>query len=526
MGAPETHVHRDTPLPAPRRTAVQLDGYDLLYFYVPKGSQYIHLTSDGRCLKRVDRDSIPISAEQIAAKRLEDHSRIWDRNIENAASLRDLDVDLIQSVASQIAYGISPEKCLQYLDLAEFTQGGLKLKKAAMLLFAKDVRRWHPRCQIRIMTVRGNERQTGENFNVVKDETVADNLLKLVDTAWERLTLALSQHTQLTETARFEQNLLYPQIACREALINSIVHRNYAIEGRGIEIFIFQDRMEITNPGMLLSTISLADIKALKGAHESRNPLIARVLREVGLVREMGEGIRRIYDVMRSNALAEPEIESDTAGFTVTLHHKSLYDPNVGLWLSNFDSFHLTQNETAVMALGYAGKVFSTQDVIDRLGIVDTDQVRQILTPLRAKGIIEKIFDRKGAYTESRRLGIPKRELGVWKVAVVAEPRSTGSIRQPARMLEEPTLDEQNTHELFIGAIPYAVSRDELFRLLSDVCDILELRLPPNQFNRDENKGFAFAVVEYGGTTTELLRRLEGKRMGVRMLHFRDNRRH
>jgi ATP-dependent DNA helicase RecG len=183
---------------------------------------------------------------------------------------------------------------------------------------------------------------------------------------------------------------MYPQIAVREALINAIVHRNYAVEGRGIEVSIYQDRMEILSPGMLLSTISLEDIRNMKGVHESRNPLIARVLREVGLVREMGEGMRRIFSVMKSNALAEPEIENDTTGFSVTLNNKSLYDANVRLWLSGFDQHELSQNSLAVLALGYGGKEFSTQDIIDRLGIVDIDQVQQTVTPLRRYGLLER----------------------------------------------------------------------------------------------------------------------------------------
>ena len=313
LAAPKTHIHKDTPLPTPRQAVVTLDGMKVLYFGVAKGTDFVYLTSDGRCLKRVDRDSMPYSADTILAQRLEGQSRGWDRSVVPGASLRDLDIDVINSVAAQIAYGISPEKCLQYLDLAEFTPEGIKLKNAALLLFAKDVRRWHPRCQVRIMTVQGNEKLTGNSFNIIKDDQVADNILKLVDVSWERLTVALSQHTQLTATARFQQNFLYPQIACREALINAIVHRNYAIEGRGIEISIFQDRMEIASPGMLLSTVSLEDLRSVKGVHESRNPLIARVLREVGLVREMGEGMRRIFEVMRSNALAVPQIESSTS---------------------------------------------------------------------------------------------------------------------------------------------------------------------------------------------------------------------
>ena len=315
LRAPSSHVYADTPLPTPRTATIDMEGKKVVYFAVTKGTRFVHLTVDGRCLKRIDRDTLPFASEGIAASRLEDDSRKWDREIAHGVSLADLDMDVIKATAAQFAHGISPEKFLQHVDLAEFTPSGIQFKKAAAILFAKDVRKWHGGCLVRIVTVKGKERGSGDKFNVVKDNLVADNVIRLVDRAWEALTTALTQQTRFTTAARFRQDLLYPQVACREALINAIVHRNYAIEGRGVEITIFDDRMEVLSPGMLLSTVSIEDIRAVKGTHESRNPLIARVLREIGLVQEMGEGMRRIFAVMKSSALAEPVITSDRTGF-------------------------------------------------------------------------------------------------------------------------------------------------------------------------------------------------------------------
>ncbi len=516
LAATQTHIHPDTPLPAPRKTHLDVDGKKVIYFYVPKGTQYIHLTSDGRCLKRVDRESIPFSAEKIVANRLEDQSRTWDREIAFGATLEHLDLDLIRSVASQVAYGISVEKCLQYLDLAEFTPDGLKLKKAAAVLFAKDIRKWHPGCIVRILTIRGKEKRTGEGFNIVKDEVVSDNVLKLVDSSWERLTHALSVHTQLTESARFQQHLMYPQIAVREALMNAIVHRNYAIEGRGIEISIYQDRLEILSPGMLLSTVSIDDIRTLKGAHESRNPLIARVLREVGLIQELGEGIRRIFNVMRSNALAEPDIESNTTGFTVTLFHKSLYDPNVKLWLTNFDSFKLTENQLAVMALGYGGKEFSTQDIIDRLGIVNIDQIREILTPLRYKGLIERTKNDAQTIQYSRRMHLPRREVPRFRVVNRQEEISTLSKR--AHVDDDSGVEERSL-KMFLANLSYNTTKAELVTFLRQYCDVLDLYVPSGTEYDQPNKGYAFANVIYDGLSSELVRRIDGQMLAGRPIH-------
>ena len=517
LGAASTHIHSDTPIPAPRKAVVQIDGRNVVYFSVMKGTTHVHLTADGRCLRRLDRDSVPVSAEHIQSSRIEDQSREWDRQT-SSAKLTDLDLDLVNSVASQIAYGISPEKCLQYLDLAEFSVGGLRLRNAAAVLFAKDVRRWHPRCQVRIVTIAGTEHRSGEHFNVQKDEVVADNILKLIDSAWERLQVSLSAYTQLTPTAKFQQSFLYPQIACREALVNAIVHRNYAIVGAGIEISLFADRLEINSPGRLLSTIAINDLRSLRGVHESRNPLIARVLREVGFIREMGEGVRRIFDVMRSSALAEPELEDRPAGFSVTLYHRSLYDPAVKLWLSTFDEMRLTENQRATMALGYGGREFSTQDIIDRLAIVDVDKVREILTPLRKLHLIERTKDPKQANVEAKRKQLPKRSVPVWRVRTPAPIPQGGSAVQLAD--PEPSQSTNaDTTSLFIANLPYTVTPQALVEFMSQFGNVISLQVPPSQFRAGENRGFAFAEIAATRSWNDLIRAIRDARLLGRQLH-------
>lgn len=524
MAAPHSHVHADTPLPPPRVAVVNVAGASVAYFAVAKGTGHIHLTSDGRCVKRVDRDSVPVSPQSISAHRIEDESRHWDRQFVPGATLSDIDLDLVGSVAGQIAYGISPEKCLQYLDLAEFTPDGLRLKNAALALFSKEIRRWLPRCQVRIMWVKGKERLSGEAFNIEREDMVSDNILALVDKAWERLTVALSQSTVLTSEARFEQTLLYPQIACREALINAIVHRNYAIEGRGIELSIFSDRLEIESPGMLLSTVSIEELRSQSGVHESRNPLIARVLREVGLVREMGEGVRRIFEVMKSNALAEPTFETSTASFSVSLSNRSLYPSEVKLWLSNFDLNELTEAQRGVLALGYGGRAFSTQEIIDRLGIVDTDQVREVTQPLRQAGLIERTADHKQLIREARERRVPKRDIPSYRVVDAAgrrPPSPTGGAPSIALTVDSGEDDPElpvDSVEVYLGNLPFDLDKAGLVEFLSAAeCDLLSLTIPRPNIRGRKNRGYAFATLSLGGRSADqLIGLLDGGRISGR----------
>lgn len=513
-----TNVHVDTPLPTPMVGVIDLAGKKVLYFNIVKGESYAYLTSDGRCLKRMDLESLPVSSEKIHAERLEIESRTWDRQVEPGLTLADLNLDLLRELSTQIAYGVTPEKCLQHLGLADFTPGGLKMKRAAALLFAKDVRNYHPGCFVRIMTINGQEKRSGESFNIIKDDIVAANVLELIESSWDRLSYALTMHTALTENAKFQQSYLYPQIACREALINAIVHRSYAIQGRGIEVNLYKDRLEIISPGKLLSTISLTDIQSLKGVHESRNPLVARVLREVGYVREMGEGIRRIFDVMRSNALAEPEFQSNENNFSVTLYHRSMYDPKVKLWLSQFEDFKLTEAQTAVLALGCDAKEFSTQDIIERLGLVDTDKVREVITPLRNLHLVENTMTDSQAYSYAKTKRVPKRAVPRWKVVI---PKSCNDSYKDIAESSALEAAKDNQIELFMGGLPYDCDSEMIMQVLADETSVESIDMPSGKKFGNANKGYCFITISSNKDVESLVAQLDKKEICGRKVTVR-----
>ncbi len=234
--------------------------------------------------------------------------------------MTDLDLGLLQNIADTYIKGLGVELYLQQTELAVYAVNGLRLKRAAVLLFAKssEINRWHPRSQIRYIKVQGNALESGEKYNVVSDEIVEGNIFELSFRAWESLRPYLAYKTEFGSNTKFEQKYTYPEDACKEAILNAIAHRDYSIQN-GIEIFIFNDRMEIKSPGALLSTLTINNLYELEGAHESRNPHIARILRENKLMRELGEGMRRMFGLMSENELEKPILYSNGLWFSVTL---------------------------------------------------------------------------------------------------------------------------------------------------------------------------------------------------------------
>ena len=113
----------------------------------------------------------------------------------------------------------------------------------------------------------------------------------------------------------------YPDFAWQEAIVNAFAHRDYEHQGREVEAWFYEDRMEVSSPGDLLPPVTLARLREGLPAHATRNPLLVRVLADAGVMRE-GEGVARIFEEMAESSLREPEVELEDGVFSVRLYNE------------------------------------------------------------------------------------------------------------------------------------------------------------------------------------------------------------
>lgn len=109
-----------------------------------------------------------------------------------------------------------------------------------------------------------------------------------------------------------------PLVAIREAVVNAVVHADYAQRGAPIRLSVFDDRVEVENPGLLPFGLTFEDI--LAGVSKLRNRVIGRVFKELGLIEQWGSGIGRMRSVCRDQGLPEPRFEEIGRHFRVTLY--------------------------------------------------------------------------------------------------------------------------------------------------------------------------------------------------------------
>ncbi len=414
-----THIYQGQQLPLNNANKLILDDKTILYFSVNKGTTMIYQLPDGRCVRRKDKSTMPASVDQIQFERQEIKSREFDSQFVDGAMVTDLDVKLLQGIADQYIKGLSIERYLQQIGLAEYAQNGLRLKRAALLLFATDIDKWHPRSQVRFLKVKGNTLEAGEKYNVVSDDTVKGNIFELVIKSWEHLRSYLAYKTEFGANSQFEQKYIYPEDAVREAILNAIAHRDYSI-ANAIEIFIFNDRMEIKSPGALISTLTIKNLYDLEGSHESRNSLIARVLRENKLMRELGEGMKRIFSLMQEQELQKPELYSNGLWFRVTLSNKTIFSNKQLEWLHQFDKYNLTKNQKQIVLLGLGDREITPNDIFRAMNIsnTETEKFTQEVTALRNYEILTELMTSQQAYNFAKKSKKNKKDIPRYKVKV------------------------------------------------------------------------------------------------------------
>ena len=188
-----------------------------------------------------------------------------------------------------------------------------------ILLFGRNPQQFFPQVGAVIVRFRGNSLREAargaERYS--KRVEVAGPLPRLVEAAWQALFDEIhgsSVTNGLTREERYE----YPLEAVREAVVNAVCHRDYALTGQRIEIHLFDGHMEITSPGRLPGHITLDNIL---DEHYSRNPRLVRGLYYWGYIEELGQGVDIIYDAMRRDHHPDPEFRETGRSFMVTLRN-------------------------------------------------------------------------------------------------------------------------------------------------------------------------------------------------------------
>ncbi|GEM_PF-2149547 len=266
------------------------------------------------------RDKIYHKLEERITKIVEEHKQPFrfDNQFCEKATLKDVDegtVRWFQNIAKSekrlnLPAPLSVKEVLTRLQLMV----GDKLTNAAVLLFCPEAEKFFIQSEIRAGRFSGTD--MAKDFidmkvfpgSIIEQANLAMNFVlnNIKKSAW-------IESTKITRQERWE----YPPEAIREAIVNAIIHRDYQSTAN-VQIRIFDDRLEVWNPGILAKGMS---IEMLKKKHESRpfNPLLAKIFFLIRYIEQWGMGINRIISLCKENNNPEPEFELSGESFIVTL---------------------------------------------------------------------------------------------------------------------------------------------------------------------------------------------------------------
>ena len=293
---PTPIVHRE------RISVVNSSGEDdtvLVLDIEPSTSHSVARMSDGDVFLRQNDKSVKLNREQVIAPEFDKGQRIFEDELVKDSSIDDVDHEVLDRYKEILGTEVSDE---QVLRSRRFMRDG-KLTVAGALLFAQDPSVMMPQARVRILRYDGVKMETGERLNITKERCFCGPLPKVIQGAYELISSMLREFQFLGPDGKFQTVPEYPEFAWFEGLVNAVTHRDYSFRGDYIRISMFDDRMEIISPGALPNIVTLDNMRTTR---YSRNPRIARTLVEFGWVRELNEGVQRIYTEMQNSLLGDP----------------------------------------------------------------------------------------------------------------------------------------------------------------------------------------------------------------------------
>ncbi|POS02262.1 ATP-dependent DNA helicase RecG [Flavobacterium croceum DSM 17960] len=316
---------------------VEVDGKNVAVIEVPSGQNKPYVLS-GAIYVRQGPNSQKLTTVEEMRNFFQQTDRIFfddvsciEANIENDISKESIKTFRFEA---ELVNATSDEQLFSNLKL--ISNDGY-LKNGTILFFGKEPEVFFEKAVIRCLVFDGIDKRY-----IVDDKVMTGTLYQQYQKSMIWLKSKLNVRYDIEGEGANPRNEYWeiPIIAFKEAIINSLAHRDYYDKGARTTIEVFDDRVEISNPGGLVSAVPRNEFGKRSA---SRNPLIFSLFERMRLVEQIGSGIARMRDVMKEEGLTPPEFNIDGM-FTVTLRRPFDFEKWVEKWVEK-----LTDNRVKIL---------------------------------------------------------------------------------------------------------------------------------------------------------------------------------
>ena len=285
------------------------DNHILLIHVQP--SMLVHATQADDVYYRVGDKSKRLTFDQRSQLVFAKGNRYFEDTPIINATLEDLDNNKISAYCEKLGYDKGVDCFIHengFISKQVDYKGVMQEypTSAAILLFGKNPQLYFQRAQVRVLRYNGDEEHFGSQMNLIKDKTFVGTIDEVALRAIDFVSTQIEEHTFLGKDGQFVTIPQYPEFCWTEMIVNAITHRDYSILGTDIQVKLFDNHFMVESPGILPGMVRINNIREM---HFSRNPKIARFMQTMGLVKELGEGVDRIYREMAAVGNPEPHYE-------------------------------------------------------------------------------------------------------------------------------------------------------------------------------------------------------------------------
>jgi ATP-dependent DNA helicase RecG len=247
----------------------------------------------------------------------------------------------------------------------------------------------HPNAGVRIFRVIGTERRTGVEHNVEELPRIEGNLPTVIETATATITGLLRKPSRLFGT-RFRPMPEYPEFTWKEALLNAIAHREFTqskdpVPKSGCLMTVWR----YASPGGFVGDLTIDEVLSLKPVHRSRNPRLMRILVDIGVARDKGEGIAT--HVCRNGSAHSSQtqrISESKREVHITLRNELTLSAADRSFIARLSNTELNDSEMRALIHTHQHGRIENNDLRLIAGI-DTNSASQLLRRLRDRNLLE-----------------------------------------------------------------------------------------------------------------------------------------
>jgi len=304
----------------PMYEIIKVNDKKLAIITIPKGLNKPYYTNDHKYYIRVGTTKRIASREELLRLFESNGSIHFDISPVVNTSIKDLNIDSIREYYFKYnAFDLyeedkkTVERILINADILKEFNDNIVCSVGGLLIFGKSPQNILPQNGVSFAHFNGNE---------ISDELLDKKVIigKIQDIA-EQLIVILKNNIKtpsFIKELKREEKEEYPLLVLREAIINSLVHRNYSINGSKIRVFMFDDRIEFRSPGKLPNTITIEKMKI--GVSYARNPFLVKYMENMRYIDQLGRGIPMILKTMKDLGAKEPNLKELGEEFILTIY--------------------------------------------------------------------------------------------------------------------------------------------------------------------------------------------------------------